>query len=752
MVLRRATICLYFLNAVELIERTHALRRGKWPNANARRDEEQDGSDGGVEPASNELFDHDDNSSFMQRHLEDDSGEWADEAFQGDFPALTAAFPPASGMRFNNMFRVWKQKKELGKGGFGVVWQGTNQSAPRYGHGRKVAIKQQLTEHPDGSSTLFLVEAELQAMRRVEQAKTPFALPLLGEKAVPPLSYMVLPMASGMTADDGKNHKDLRTWVMVKPLRGFQLKLALAQLACSIQGTHRAGVIHHDIKAENVLMDGPLFGDEPPLVPRLLVADYGLASVFEPPHDTIEGINKGTPGFLPPELNFSDTVASNLDWWAFGVVALELVSGGRVDDWANLLLYERKEDRLRVLNDFQSCGEPDLCDMLVKYFLVPDPDKRFSTFNKYDEQLRNHDKKGDHHHGSHRFWQHRFWQVGPEVEVDWVKVKAMGRRGDGPPPPPRPPAEGREDAGLELVTRKILRSRPGPSQGPSTSQHGQGSGHGDRGRRGNLSHHRSHGNGDVSHGGRGRGMRDNSRVSGHTGRGSPGNGRSGHGGRRGNAGRSGRGRVSRQRSPVRLPGGRRGHSGRSKHRSGISGRIVHYDNDEEDLDDEDGEDGEDGDDGDEDYNRETMSEDEYVERELILWQEGYRNGYEEGLAEGLREAVKEARKDVRAIMPQSQRSEKKRTGKKRKSKYETIRQIIDTQSHLPSVHEEDGPEEVQLTQRIDDDSAVSQPVSLGKSLSNAAFDDPAASSQPDPSRHDAPIWTIPSSISMLQTP
>ena len=90
----------------------------------------------------------------------------------------------------------------------------------------------------------------------------------------------------------------------------------LRQLVEGIVAIHRTGVVHRDIKPDNILVDAH---------EQIFLLDLDLAA---PPTDTaIAGRILGTPGYRAPELSLGLPVGTAADWYGLGAVLYELFTG-----------------------------------------------------------------------------------------------------------------------------------------------------------------------------------------------------------------------------------------------------------------------------------------------------------------------------------------------------------------------------------------------------------------------------------------
>ena len=196
-------------------------------------------------------------------------------------------------------------ERELGAGGMATVYL-----AEDVKHHRHVAIK---VFRPELASMLggdrFLREIEIIA--RIEH---PHILTLIDSGGADGLLYFVMPYISG---------ESLRTRLTKEEKLPIADVIRLMRdVADGLAEAHRHGLVHRDIKPDNVMMSGN----------HAVVMDFGVAkavsSVSGEYNLTTVGMTLGTPTYMSPEQAAADShIDHRTDIYALGVLAYELLTG-----------------------------------------------------------------------------------------------------------------------------------------------------------------------------------------------------------------------------------------------------------------------------------------------------------------------------------------------------------------------------------------------------------------------------------------
>jgi serine/threonine protein kinase len=224
----------------------------------------------------------------------------------------------------------------LGAGGFGRVYKGRQESMGRY-----VAIK---TLHRELLGEWQLTRRFKREALALARVRSPFVVSvfILGEIEAPGEPYDGTPYMVMEYISDGS----LAQWIehenTLGPLyeggaeRALRRILELTQqVARGLYDSHQEGVIHQDVKPENVLLTSTGQNDL-----RAKVSDFGLAGLLveRRPDSGEAGFHGMTAAFCspeqaqaaqePPHLRREKLITSASDVWSWGLLVLAMFNGG----------------------------------------------------------------------------------------------------------------------------------------------------------------------------------------------------------------------------------------------------------------------------------------------------------------------------------------------------------------------------------------------------------------------------------------
>jgi CheY-like chemotaxis protein len=195
-------------------------------------------------------------------------------------------------------------QRTLGAGGMGVVYRARDREL-----GEDVAIKMMHPELLQADETAIeRLKAEVRLARRISHRNV-VRTHDFGE--CDGACYVTMEFVEGMT---------VRQLLETRGRLGVSAVLAIGmQLADALEVAHQQGVVHRDIKPQNLLLDGDGV---------LKVMDFGIARLVE--HTTVltqAGMVVGTPAYMSPEQLLGEDVDGRSDLYSAGVVLYECLTG-----------------------------------------------------------------------------------------------------------------------------------------------------------------------------------------------------------------------------------------------------------------------------------------------------------------------------------------------------------------------------------------------------------------------------------------
>lgn len=265
---------------------------------------------------------------------------------------------------------TYKIERLLGSGGMGQVYLATEAKL-----NRKVALKILPPEFVTDTERAIRFEREAQVLSSLNH---PNLVTIYEVGQLEDTHFIAMEFIEGRTLREMTDS-------------GLELKEALSiavQVAEALAAAHAAGIIHRDIKPDNIMVRDDGYAK---------VLDFGLAKLTElrsPTSDpgadhTQPGIVMGTLAYMSPEQATGEAIDQRTDIWSLGVVLYELLTGETPF---------RQEVRLATINAIlntdpdsvrsSNAALPAELDHIIRRALEKDRELRYQTASDFRADLR----------------------------------------------------------------------------------------------------------------------------------------------------------------------------------------------------------------------------------------------------------------------------------------------------------------------------------------------------------------------------
>jgi serine/threonine-protein kinase len=282
-------------------------------------------------------------------------------AMRGTTPMPLAGGEPRVGEVFAGRYEI---QSVLGRGGMGIVYRAHDRDLDD-----AVAIKTLRSEALSADPTLLdRFKQEIRLARRITHPNI-LRTHDLGETGG--MRYLSMEFARGLT---------LKQLVDTGDILPTPVGLRIAKQICAgLAAAHEVGVIHRDIKPQNIIIEA---------TGGLKIMDFGIARLKEERGMTAEGTVVGTPDYMSPEQARGIALDFRSDIYSTGVVLYEVFTG--------TLPFEGDTPLAVVLKHIQESPpspqarnpkiEPKVSQIILKC-MQKDPKDRFQSVNDLYEAL-----------------------------------------------------------------------------------------------------------------------------------------------------------------------------------------------------------------------------------------------------------------------------------------------------------------------------------------------------------------------------
>ncbi|HEY2825567.1 MAG TPA: protein kinase [Gemmatimonadales bacterium] len=194
-------------------------------------------------------------------------------------------------------------EREVGRGGMGVVYLARDVALDR-----PVALK---LLPPRLAAVPALRQRFLSEARTAAKLSHPNIVPIFAVEEAGDYVFFVMAFVDGLTLGQRVRERG--------PMPPTELTTLLREVSWGLAYAHSQGIVHRDVKADNILLEAG--------TNRALVADFGIASVAQSATGTKPGEILGTAEYMSPEQASGEHVDHRSDIYSLGIVAFYALSG-----------------------------------------------------------------------------------------------------------------------------------------------------------------------------------------------------------------------------------------------------------------------------------------------------------------------------------------------------------------------------------------------------------------------------------------
>jgi hypothetical protein len=212
----------------------------------------------------------------------------------------------------------------------------------------------------------------------------------------------------------------------------------LEQMGAALSRAHDLGVVHRDLKSDNILLTAR--GGRKDFVKIL---DFGLAALAHDPRLAPKGAVFGTPEYMSPEQARGEQAGPQSDLYALGVLFFEMLTGQlpfKATDRETLLEMQRTAAAPRPSSVQKNCHP--VAERIVLRLLEKDPRKRYRDGHHLLEELK------------------ALQRSLPSTSWDKEGTQEAPPAAPPPPPPPRSPGVAEWAGRAGLFSRMLTRAYP----------------------------------------------------------------------------------------------------------------------------------------------------------------------------------------------------------------------------------------------------------------------------------------------------
>lgn len=249
----------------------------------------------------------------------------------------------------------YRIEAELGRGAMAAVYKVYDTRAERY-----AALKLLHRKFFEDSSVRarFIQEA-----KTISRLRHPAIVPVLHAAQVGEDLFLVMPLMGGGSLSDR---------LRAGPLPLAETVAVLERIASALDYAHEQGIVHRDVKPDNILFDEP---------GQAYLGDFGVIKLVES-NLTLTGTGLvGTPAYMSPEqIQTAKNIDGRSDIYSLGVVLFEMVAGRIPYDGDSEMAVAMKHVNAPIpaVRDFVQTADPEW-QTIINRAMAKSPSDRYQT-------------------------------------------------------------------------------------------------------------------------------------------------------------------------------------------------------------------------------------------------------------------------------------------------------------------------------------------------------------------------------------
>jgi serine/threonine protein kinase len=256
----------------------------------------------------------------------------------------------------------YELREVLGKGGMATVYRAFHMPMRRY-----VALKTIPAEMTGHGGITERLGREAQVMARLDHAHI---VPVYDYGFHGQRIYIVTRLLSGGTLGE-----QLAKGIL--PLEDSK-RIAI-QIASALDYAHQQGVLHRDVKPNNILFDDHS---------NAYLSDFNLAKLVLDEHQFGSGIPVGTPSYISPEQGQGLALTPASDQYSFAIVVFQMLTGQLpyIAETPLGVLFKHIQQPPPLLSSFRA-DLPSALDAVFNRALAKKPEERYASVSEFAQEM-----------------------------------------------------------------------------------------------------------------------------------------------------------------------------------------------------------------------------------------------------------------------------------------------------------------------------------------------------------------------------